>query len=310
MTNRYSPPNRSMIDQEIIVPWVNASGKEIPAFGVVQLRRPFATTSKADKPNGTSGLFFVNGPVLVGSDADATGESFLWDKPRRVLLSSDAVVGDEVGPTSGSWEMSSGGTGWRVLRQAIEGVGVVVMTGGGGSDISDGIVSIKHGCGWYTIEKGAVAVEGGSGSESASGSVDDCDPCNGVSSASTSGCELVLAGPPSKVIGNGVFVLAYDPQSVTIPLEGGTDCVIGRVSGGGAGSTSGSGTEESSGSSAAGVTPWRVLRGYQEHIVQYRERWECCSDGTPRLIGKTPVILVGVECDEIICGECPASESV
>lgn len=308
MTNRYSPPNRSLIDQEIVVPWVNMSGEEIPAFGVVQLRRPFATTSKADKPNGTTGLFFANGPVLVRSDADTTGESFLWDKPRRVLLSSDAVVGDEVGPTSGSWEMSSDGSGWRVLRQAIDGVGVVVMTGGGGSDISDGIVSIKHGCGWYTVEKGTIPVEGGSGS--ASGSVDDCDPCGGASSGSTSSCELILADPPNKVIGNGAFVLAYDPQSVTIPLKLGTDCVVGRVSGGGAGSTSGSGTEESSGSSAAGVTPWRVLRGYQEHIVEYRERWECCSNGTPMLIGKTPVILNGVVCDEIICGECPASGSV
>jgi len=132
MTNRYSPPNRSLIDQETVIPWINMSGEEIPAFGVIQLRQNFDETSKADKPDGTSGLFFVNGPVLVRSEADTAGESYLWDKPRRVLLAADAVVGDEVGPTEDSWEMSLDGVGWRVLRQAIDGVGVVVQTGGGG----------------------------------------------------------------------------------------------------------------------------------------------------------------------------------
>jgi len=133
MTNQYSPPNRSVIDLEPVVPWVNVSGEEIPAFGVIQLRQNFDETSKADKPNGTSGLFFVNGPVLVRSDAGTTGESYLWDKPRRVLLEAGATVGDEVGPTEDSWAMSGEGAGWRVLRQAINGVGVVLQTGGGGS---------------------------------------------------------------------------------------------------------------------------------------------------------------------------------
>jgi len=301
MTNRYSPPNRSMIDQEAVIPWVNVSGEDIPAFGVIQLRQNFDEKSKADKPDGTSGLFFVNGPILVRGDAGSTGESYLWDRPRRVLLSSDAVVGDEVGPTEDSWEMSLDGVGWRVLRQAIDGVGVVVQTGGGGgSDIRDGIVRIGHGCGIYTIELGELQDAGAS--ESGSGSDGGCDPC-ATGSQSSSGCELVLSPPPQKVVGNGTFEVAFDPQSITIPLMMNTDCVIGKVSASG---NPGSGSGSESGSGASSVTPWRVLSGYQEHIVQYRERWDCCApDGPPVLIGRTPIVFVGKECPEIICGECP-----
>jgi len=177
--------------------------------------------------------------------------------------------------------------------------------GGGSTAIRDGKIHTVHSCGWYTVELGTIEedVASGSGEE-------DCNPCQDVASGSgsASGCELTLNPPPIKVVGNGTYVLAYDPQSVTIPLLPGTDCVVAKVSGtaaavGGSGSGSGSGPNGS-------VTPWRIVRGYQEHIVQYRERWDCCApDGPPVLIGKTPIIFVGKECDEIICGECPASGS-
>jgi hypothetical protein len=188
---------------------------------------------------------------------------------------------------------------------------VVRFAGGGGSaDISDGIVRADNGCGWYLIELGRITVEG----ESTSGSGPSCDPCtqggstSASASASSSSCDIELAGPPSKVVGSGVFVLAYDPQSITIPLVVGTDCVVGKVTGSSSGSSSASGSGTGSGSGASTVTTWRVLRGYQEHIVQYRERWDCCApNGPPVLIGKTPIIFVGKECAEIICGECPPS---
>ena len=142
MTNRYSPPNRSNIDLGNVIPWENISGEEIPAYGVVQLRTNFDAKSKASKPDASTGLFFVNGPTIVA--ASAFGESHLWDKPRRVLLDAGAAVGDEVGPSEDSWEMSDGGTGWRVLRQAIDGVGVVVQVGGGGGGGSHII--------WFTVD--------------------------------------------------------------------------------------------------------------------------------------------------------------
>lgn len=158
--------------------------------------------------------------------------------------------------------------------------------GGSSGSVRDAIVRTSHGCGVYTVEFGKLQDV----SESTSGSGANCNPCDD-GSGSGSGCELILSPPPQRVVGNGKFQVVFDPQSITIPLAMNTDCVVGKVTGG-----------------AEGVTPWRVLRGYQEHIVQYRERWDCCApDGPPVLIGKTPIVLVGKECAEIICGECPPS---
>lgn len=131
MTDRSREQNRSAVDLSAVVPWVNDAGEEIPAYGVVQLRTDYDTKSHASKPNSTEGLFFVNGPVPIASTKH--GESLVWNRPRVVLLDAGAAVGDAVGPTSGSWEMSTGGTGFRVLRQATGGRGVVVQSGGSGS---------------------------------------------------------------------------------------------------------------------------------------------------------------------------------
>ena len=115
MTDRHIKNNRSSVDLSATIPWVNDSGEVVPAYGVVQLRTAFDTTSHASKPNGTDGLFFTSGfaPVIVGG----TGESLVWDRPRPVLLAAGVVVGDEVGPVESSWSMTVDGTGFRVLRQ-------------------------------------------------------------------------------------------------------------------------------------------------------------------------------------------------
>lgn len=128
MTDRSRLQNRSAVDLSAAVPWVNDAGEEIPAYGVVQLRTDYDTKSHASKPNSTEGLFFVNGPVPVASTKH--GESLVWNRPRTVLLDAAAGVGDIVGPVSGSWAMSTSGTGFRVLRQATGGRGVVVQSGG------------------------------------------------------------------------------------------------------------------------------------------------------------------------------------
>lgn len=114
------------------VPWKNVSGSTIPAYGVVQFRTNVADgLSQADKPNGSTGLFFSNGPVDVA--ANKAGESLLWNRPRLVLLDSAAEVGDVVGPVASSWEMSASGSGFVVIHQAVYGVGTVCQVGGGSS---------------------------------------------------------------------------------------------------------------------------------------------------------------------------------
>ena len=170
------------------------------------------------------------------------------------------------------------------------------LGGGGGSHW--GLVVESLGCGMYTIEIGTL-----DGETEASGSGDVCDPCVGVSGAGTSACQLEIQYPTTRVAGSGIYVTAYDPTSSLIPLKLGTDCVVTRMQGS---SAPASGSGSGSGASGAG---WSV-RGFQEHIVQYKERWDCCApNGPPVLIGKTPIIFVGIECAEIICGECPASGS-
>jgi hypothetical protein len=134
MTERHSSSrNRSAVDLSAVVPWKNESGETIPAYGVVQLRTNYDTTnkvSKATKPDSTEGLFYVNGMVSV--EATKQGESFVWNRPRVVLLDGNPTVGDTVGPVEGQWYMSTDGTGFKVLRQAEEGRGVVVQAGGSG----------------------------------------------------------------------------------------------------------------------------------------------------------------------------------
>jgi hypothetical protein len=130
MIDRSQVNNRSQVDLSAVIPWINDAGAEIPAYGVIQLRTNYDTTSHALKPDGTTGLFFVNGPVPVASTK--RGESLVWNRPRTVLLDGSSV-GREVGPVEASWQMTSEGTGFRVLKQAVAGVGVVVQVGGGGT---------------------------------------------------------------------------------------------------------------------------------------------------------------------------------
>lgn len=143
MTERSQVRNRSAVDLSTVIPWTNDAGAEIPAYGVVQLRTNYDTTSHASKPNDTAGLFFVNGPVPVA--ATKRGESLTWNRPRTVMLAAGPLVGDEVGPTTGSWEMSADGTGFRVLKQASGGTGVVVQVGGGSGGSGGGHTI------WFTI---------------------------------------------------------------------------------------------------------------------------------------------------------------
>jgi hypothetical protein len=297
-TDKHGRGNRQQLDLSATVHWENTSGETVPAFGVVQLRSNFSSTSKASKPNTGTGLFFVNGPVTV--EASAFGESLVWNKPRKVLLDGSPEVGDEVGPVEDQWYMSTDGTGWRVLHQAVGGVGVVVKDGGAGttSEIRAGIVRGRVDAQFYEVELGNLPR-----SAFANHDVEciSCDPCLESYGTGTSECGLAISDPESIVVGGGETVTAYDPFSDKIPLKDGTDCVVAKLVGVGAayGDYGGYGNGDA----------WVVLNGYHEHIVEYKERWDCCEpDGPPVLVAKTPIILIGVACDEIACGACPEGE--
>jgi hypothetical protein len=337
LTKNY--PQRRPIDEpsphRVFV--LNTTEETIPPFACLRVIGVEVvggrTALKVEKPTSTNGEFLFNGPYPIEAPADAVpgvpaeGETPAVDPvPEKLgvgwayrygvvvmLGNPPSEPNVSYGPIVDSWEIEEGGGPFTVFGEyqitpESETAALIGRFAGGGSDILDGLVSISHGCGLYTIELGKITEDSDSGSQSGSGI--DCDPCTqaGSASESTSDCTLTLLSPIPKVIGSGVFILAYDPQSITVPLKPGTDCVVGKVSGVSAGSSSGSGSAAESGSGAAGFTPWRVVRGYQEHLVQYRERWDCCEpDGPPVLIGRTPIIFPGIECEEIICGECPPS---
>jgi len=170
---------------------------------------------------------------------------------------------------------------------------VVRFAGGSAGGASRwGLVVESLGCGWYIIELGTL-----DGQTEASGSGPVCDPCVGVTGSGTAECALELEYPAPRVTGSGTYVTAYDPASLIVPLRPGTDCVVTKMPG-----TS----PPASGSGSGTLTGVWAVRGLQEHIVQYRERWDCCEpDGPPVLVGKTPIIFVGKECAEITCAACP-----
>ena len=144
MTDRTTGNHRTTTKLGDVIRWNNAAGEAVPAYGVVQLRTDYsAGYSQASKPNDTAGLFFANGQTDIASGGK--GESLLWNRPRVVLLEAGVTVGTEVGPVSGSWSMSTDGTGFRVIHQPVAGVGTVVQVGGSGGGGGGHTI-------WFTID--------------------------------------------------------------------------------------------------------------------------------------------------------------
>jgi len=114
--------------------WRNLSGESVPAYGVVRLTD--YDTGNAEhqiaKPDGSEGLYYVNGPSAVANNA--RGASQTWDLPRLVLTDSGdtLAVGDQIGPVDGQWYMSSAGTGFRVFAAPnVNYIAAVERIGGG-----------------------------------------------------------------------------------------------------------------------------------------------------------------------------------
>jgi hypothetical protein len=239
-----------------------------------------------------------------------------WSASRLALVASGVTLGQEVGPVGDSWELSGAGTGFVVFsnRDAVTGTAAVVKIGGGGGGaVVLGIVSEDLGKGYYTIE---LAEWGGEtpecDEEGPTGSAEDCDPCkpSNVSNfnASLSGYEGLGCGddpilPPFRRqhIGTGVYVLAYDPASVLVPLELNTDCIVAD--------TGASNALVGSGATSLDEEPvWHVVRGYQTHTVQFREEKECC-DGIIVVTRKQAIFFAARVCDVQICSNCDQTQT-
>jgi hypothetical protein len=164
-----------------------------------------------------------------------------------------------------------------------------------------GIVSESLGKGYYTIELAEWA---------GVTPVDVEDPCDqATGSLSTSGddsCEdIILPDFEPQHTGIGVYVLAYDPRSVLVPLEIGSDCYLANL---GSENSSGSGSGESSPTDTEPV--FAILNGYQTHTVAYDKEYICCDDGSWKLISKRAYIFAAKVCEPAECDVCPEPEEL
>ena len=164
--------------------------------------------------------------------------------------------------------------------------------------IRHGIVRAQLGCGYYTIElatwngnKNTVGA-GNSVGNSGTGSVDtDCNPCYNTSGVGTTSPTVTLTYPALQVTGISTSVTAYDEETRLVPLKVDSGCLLVNL-----------GDLDADGTTAI----WQVVRGLQQHIVAYKDRYQCCADGTEVLVGRTPYIFAAIECAEMTGGECPS----
>lgn len=297
MTDRFTAFSRGASNLSDTAKWINVSGATIPAYGVIQFKANFAAGyNQASKSDGSSGLYYANGPVAVGSGGH--GESLIWNHSRLVLIQGTPIVGTVVGPVDDSWSMSEEGTGFLVLHQPVDGIGAVVQVGGGGtSGVIHGIVNQDKTRGYYLIE-----IAEWSGTTPVEDEVPDIclDATGSTSGSGDDNCtDIVLPEFESQLVGTGVYVLAYDPASVLVPLEIGSDCKLTNM-----------GDENALGSASdsSGVTEpvFQILRGYQTHVTAYDKEYECCElTGEWRLISKKAYIFAAKTCDPAMCEPCP-----
>jgi len=312
---RYNFPQRKPIEDVSPhrVKVLNTSEEIIPSFGcmrVVGVQDVGGNTCvKVEKPSSTEGEFLFNScyPIAVAGESEL-GVGWAYRHGVVTMLGDEPTEpGATFGPIINSWEIEEGGDKFVVFgRHDFSDRALVGRFATGPSNVRMGIVLESLGCGWYRIELGDF-IGGVSDIASASASV-ECDPCVSVVSAGSEDCGITISAPASRVVGSGVEVTAYDTFSDKILLQVGTDCVLTLPQRGN--TPSGSESMTPSGTGSEGRV-WQILNGYREHIVEYRERWDCCDPtGPATLIAKTPVILIGKTCPEIECGACPSgSES-
>lgn len=184
----------------------------------------------------------------------------------------------------------------------------VAVVGGSSSDIVHGIVHQVIGCGYYEVELAewvGITPENDARYLTGTGTDGECDSCDlfsDTTGTAVADCEVepTLEEPTSQLSGLGVYVLAFDPQSIYVPLKLNTDCRLVDM-----GDRNAAPNEASTGTGTSVPTEpvFQIIRGLQTHLILYRERWECCN-GVDTLMGRTPVIFAARQCPEELCVNC------
>jgi len=127
--------NDSMEDRYPII-IKNESGEEIPALSIAKLKDATgipinkAQRVTVEKPTG-SGQHIFTWPFKIASGKEGRGR---LASPMPVNFDGSApAAGATVGPTSGSWKVSTSGSGYFAVGGAEDGVVLVLNPGGGGS---------------------------------------------------------------------------------------------------------------------------------------------------------------------------------
>lgn len=285
----------------------NASGEVIPAYGCLKITGTEnvggRTALTVDKPSTTSGDFIFNSQFAIA----VGGVGWAYRFGVVVMLGDEPTTsGDTYQPIVDSWEIEEGDGPFVVFGRHIANdralLGRFVGRGGGTSTVNvvHGIVRQHLGCGYYEVY--IAEWNGTTPVTTASDSVteDNCDPCNETGSGSGGGCggTAILDQPQLQVEPTSVIVLAFDSASLWIPLVQGSQCLM--IDAGDENSALSMSVSVSSGENEP---VYQIIRGLQETIVEYIERWECC-EGTDTLVGRTPVIFIGKRCGEETCTEC------
>lgn len=145
MTDRLSnDTNRDKINQTGLLRWKNMSGETIPAYACVKLSS-FDNTGRyynAVKPDGEGSLHFFNGGIAIANNK--YGESFIWGQS-SVFGKTSGTFGQTVGPVSGSWEMTTAGTGYTVFSNVSSGAAAILRDGSGSGQFAFGVLSQDSG---------------------------------------------------------------------------------------------------------------------------------------------------------------------
>ena len=142
----------------------NGSSETIPAFAIMQVSSVAgvpvdqAQIVTVVKPTGTTGPFIINGPrsVRAGKYGQARSHGAM------VLAYSGGApsAGATVGPSAGSWYVSTSGTGYTVLGGAESNVVLCVAAGGGSGS---GTTSVSFGRVTTEVTPAASATTWGTG---------------------------------------------------------------------------------------------------------------------------------------------------